>query len=184
MDDMEDEFLFYVILIFSIVGVFAFCSFGCFCCFVFYRKRAARTTYSSKWYLFIKDKFVLIFLINPAPVVVTGQTYQPPEQPAYAVNLQTTQVEANQNQSMTHHPINTQFPQPTLPTYQPQMPMPYQNVESQSNQSFPYNPQFQQSTTGYLPQSSENNDGRDDIPPSYHKIDKLWWWFGVFLGSN
>ena len=52
MDDFEDSFVLFMVIGFSIFGAFAICSFLCICCFVIYRKNAAKATYSSKYIIF------------------------------------------------------------------------------------------------------------------------------------
>ncbi|KAL7019187.1 hypothetical protein ACKWTF_011037 [Chironomus riparius] len=155
-----EEFIGILIAGFVSVFVLAICLMCGIFCIAFWRKRN-NAIYSS-------------------PVVVTGQSHQPLGQPAYPVSVQTTQN--IESQSMTHPP-NPQMPQPSslYPPQNTQMPLPYPTTNQpqfpQPNQ-LPYPPQdnnnFPQPSSSFSNDlQNSNNERNDDLPPSYHKIDKL-----------
>lgn len=92
-----------------------------------------------------------------APVVLTGQSYQPPNQPAYTVTLQTSQ-QNDQNSSISQP---NQMPMPN--SHQPHpshLPYPAQNSSNFPQPSAPF-------------ANNHNNSHNEDHPPSYNKIDKF-----------
>ncbi|XP_070505695.1 uncharacterized protein [Chironomus tepperi] len=155
-----DDYIGILIAGFVSVFVLAICLMCGIFCIAFWRKRNNNALYSS-------------------PVVITGQAHQPPGQPIYPVSVQSTQN--LESQTMTHPP-NPQMPQPSslYPPQNTQMPLPYPTASQPQfplpNQ-LPYPPQdstnFPQPSSSSNDLRDSNNERIDDLPPSYHKIDKL-----------